>query len=278
MFRKRQKINKVEDRTSVKPSLAVTSIWAPVEENTTPLKVQNLSTSEYSALSPKPEPVISLKAEEIAPVDVVSGAEHEHEPPPPHPSSHQSPSSPHSPRGLPTPPLRHDEEDVCAHAQIVPEEKPQELPPPPISPTLEHHQEQMPEPAPQNVLQTNANVLQTHTIDIQQQASDEQRALPMLSFYHKNNGRLLAVEIDADEITVGRKEYNDYIISDNQKVSSEHLKIFKQTGKYFVQDLNSTNGSRLNGVKLKPDEVVELHADDIITFVGEQILAKEGDG
>lgn len=52
------------------------------------------------------------------------------------------------------------------------------------------------------------------------------------------------------ELTLGRKEDNILIINDPY-VSAHHIKIYVKNTDYFVEDLGSTNGTLLNGVKLE---------------------------
>ena len=49
--------------------------------------------------------------------------------------------------------------------------------------------------------------------------------------------------------TVGRAETNDIIVDDTY-VSTVHARIFSTKGTYFVEDLDSRNGSMLNGTPL----------------------------
>ncbi len=61
-----------------------------------------------------------------------------------------------------------------------------------------------------------------------------------------------------DEITrVGRSSDNDIIISEAAMVSSRHLEIRKEGDSYRVVDLNSTNGTYLNGQRIT-EAVLEL--------------------
>jgi len=62
--------------------------------------------------------------------------------------------------------------------------------------------------------------------------------------------------------TIGRKSTND-IHLDNLAISGEHAVILKQGDDYIVEDLNSTNGTRVNNTvtkkqQLKNDDVIEL--------------------
>ena len=62
--------------------------------------------------------------------------------------------------------------------------------------------------------------------------------------------------------TIGRKSSND-IHLDNLAISGEHAVVIKQGDDFFVEDLNSTNGTRINNAlakkqKLNNEDVIEL--------------------
>jgi pSer/pThr/pTyr-binding forkhead associated (FHA) protein len=65
-----------------------------------------------------------------------------------------------------------------------------------------------------------------------------------------NNTVLRELKIDQDEIIIGRDASNDIQI-DNMAVSREHAKIVTGPDYYFIEDLNSTNGTFVNGKKIK---------------------------
>ncbi|MBI4062786.1 MAG: FHA domain-containing protein [Elusimicrobia bacterium] len=70
------------------------------------------------------------------------------------------------------------------------------------------------------------------------------------------------IPIAKNTLTVGRKDDNDIVI-DNPAVSGHHCKIFLQGDGYFVEDLNSTNGTFVNEKKiiragLKTNDVVGI--------------------
>ena len=52
-----------------------------------------------------------------------------------------------------------------------------------------------------------------------------------------------------DILTIGRKEGNDLVI-DNQAVSGSHARIVKEEQDFSVEDLNSLNGTFINGKKV----------------------------
>jgi hypothetical protein len=52
------------------------------------------------------------------------------------------------------------------------------------------------------------------------------------------------------ELTLGRKEDNILILNDPY-VSAHHVKIYVKNTDYLIEDLGSTNGTLLNGMKLE---------------------------
>ena len=57
------------------------------------------------------------------------------------------------------------------------------------------------------------------------------------------------VKLDKTSFTVGRKPDND-IALDNAAVSGHHCKFYESGGTWFVEDLNSTNGTFVNNRKV----------------------------
>lgn len=64
-------------------------------------------------------------------------------------------------------------------------------------------------------------------------------------------------------LAIGRKEDNDIVI-DNPAVSSHHARILKQGNSYFVEDLNSTNGTFIGGKKILKAEIHHGTQVDIV--------------
>ncbi|MEO6292234.1 MAG: FHA domain-containing protein [Burkholderiaceae bacterium] len=63
-----------------------------------------------------------------------------------------------------------------------------------------------------------------------------------------------------ERMTLGRRPYNDIVV-DNLAVSGEHAALQAIGNEYYVEDLNSTNGTFINGKKIKRQI---LHAGDSI--------------
>ncbi len=58
------------------------------------------------------------------------------------------------------------------------------------------------------------------------------------------------VQITKDKTTLGRRPYNDIVI-DNLAVSGEHAVLQMVGADVFIEDLNSTNGTYINGKAIK---------------------------
>jgi pSer/pThr/pTyr-binding forkhead associated (FHA) protein len=71
-----------------------------------------------------------------------------------------------------------------------------------------------------------------------------------------------AHELSVDRTTIGRVEDNTFQIAD-PSVSSHHCEVHLRGSEVFIRDLNSTNGSFINGNKteegvLKPGQILRL--------------------
>jgi pSer/pThr/pTyr-binding forkhead associated (FHA) protein len=68
------------------------------------------------------------------------------------------------------------------------------------------------------------------------------------------------VQLAKDRTTLGRRPYND-IVFDNLAVSGEHAVLHISGEDAFLEDLNSTNGTYING---KPIKKLPLHNGDTV--------------
>ena len=73
---------------------------------------------------------------------------------------------------------------------------------------------------------------------------------------------LKTLETDKEMITIGRNNNSDIQI-DNLGVSKKHAAITRQNGSYFIEDLNSTNGTLLNN---EPITKAALSSKDVVTI------------
>jgi hypothetical protein len=68
------------------------------------------------------------------------------------------------------------------------------------------------------------------------------------------------VQVTKDKTTLGRRPYNDIVI-DNLAVSGEHAVLQMVGADVFIEDLNSTNGTYINGKAIKKQLLV--HNDTV---------------
>jgi hypothetical protein len=92
------------------------------------------------------------------------------------------------------------------------------------------------------------------------------------AYLQTRTGVLLA--LDANNVVVGRQDPKipsavDLDLSrydPNHAISRRHAAISRDGRKYSLQDLNSTNGTRLNGERVLPGRKVSLNSGDVIEF------------
>ncbi len=80
------------------------------------------------------------------------------------------------------------------------------------------------------------------------------------------------VQITKDKTTLGRRPYNDIVI-DNLAVSGEHAVILMSGSEVVLEDLNSTNGTYVNGKAIKKQALLNGDSIDVgkykIKFIGD---------
>lgn len=67
--------------------------------------------------------------------------------------------------------------------------------------------------------------------------------------------------LQSEEITLGRSTDNDIIVQEID-ISRKHIRLTWQNGRYYIEDLNSRNGTFVNGERLRGR--LELHHSDAI--------------
>lgn len=65
-----------------------------------------------------------------------------------------------------------------------------------------------------------------------------------------DDNMIKVVPLNKDRMTLGRRPYNDIVV-DNLAVSGEHAALQVIGNEYFIEDLNSTNGTFINEQKIK---------------------------
>ena len=83
------------------------------------------------------------------------------------------------------------------------------------------------------------------------------------------------VQLTKDKTTLGRRPYNDIVI-DNLAVSGEHAVLQMTGSEVYLEDLNSTNGTYLNGKAIKKQLLQNGDSIEIgkykIKFVGDGVV------
>jgi pSer/pThr/pTyr-binding forkhead associated (FHA) protein len=87
--------------------------------------------------------------------------------------------------------------------------------------------------------------------------------MPKLVISLPDAGEVIHELVEA-QLTIGRVEENTLQI-DDASVSSHHAKMILRAGDYFLEDLGSTNGTRLNGAPVTGEEK-KLKAGDRVQF------------
>ncbi len=84
----------------------------------------------------------------------------------------------------------------------------------------------------------------------------------------RDYGKNLIFTIDRDPFILGKKKDKADGVIDDRGVSRLHASIREKNGRYFLSDLNSTNGTFVNGRRLEPNETVGLEDGDVLSFAG----------
>lgn len=79
------------------------------------------------------------------------------------------------------------------------------------------------------------------------------------------------ISVDKPRFRIGKeKQYCDYFVSDNTHVSRSHADIFVREQRYFVIDLNSTNGTYVDDRAIPVKQEVEIFSGTRLRFANEE--------
>jgi pSer/pThr/pTyr-binding forkhead associated (FHA) protein len=84
------------------------------------------------------------------------------------------------------------------------------------------------------------------------------------------------VQITKDKTTLGRRPYNDIVI-DNLAVSGEHAVLQMVGHDVFIEDLNSTNGTYINGKAIKKQLLTQGDTVEIGKYKIKYLVEESGD-
>ena len=87
----------------------------------------------------------------------------------------------------------------------------------------------------------------------------------------------ISITLQYEKYTLGRGEANSITILD-AGMSKSHARVIKAEGKFYIEDLGSTNGTYINGMKLPPNQKYELRhnsqialGNSIVVFAAEEL-------
>jgi hypothetical protein len=99
------------------------------------------------------------------------------------------------------------------------------------------------------------------TVLLEENCYHEQRILT-----GRVRGRKKQIDLSSFPFVIGKnKEQADYVLEDSS-ISRIHARFTLRDDIVYLTDLNSTNGTCKNGIRLEPNELVMLEAEDEITF------------
>ena len=78
-----------------------------------------------------------------------------------------------------------------------------------------------------------------------------------------NTASQIVFEIDKDSFSIGKRETNDGVIINNL-ISRAHCTIYRTNGSFEIEDVGSSNGTYVNGVKLQANVKTSINVGDVI--------------
>jgi pSer/pThr/pTyr-binding forkhead associated (FHA) protein len=69
--------------------------------------------------------------------------------------------------------------------------------------------------------------------------------------------------VAGDSLRIGRHTDNDLVLADH-RVSRWHARLLRQDGQFLFEDLGSSNGTRVNGRRLRPHRPRRLKHLDVV--------------
>ncbi|MGN0292255.1 MAG: FHA domain-containing protein, partial [Lachnospiraceae bacterium] len=104
---------------------------------------------------------------------------------------------------------------------------------------------------------------------VQESDVDSYVEMKMLQLRKLRNGQVF--KISKDGCIIGKSpDMADFVIEGNQAVSRKHAKISKKNNSYYLSDLDSLNGTYLNGRKVRSKEEAVLRIGDIVRIADEE--------
>lgn len=118
------------------------------------------------------------------------------------------------------------------------------------------------------------------TVFLQQsEKTDARQQLPpagtgnRLQMVYKKTGKV--VTVNSGQFIIGKsREMTDFCIADNQAVSRKHASFYQNNGEWFIGDMDSLNGTFVNGIRVVPGQPVKVRAGDEIVLADEKFIVQ----
>lgn len=91
-----------------------------------------------------------------------------------------------------------------------------------------------------------------------------------------NTPEYCEIAVLGESFVIGKNaEKADYVVTFNRAVSREHCRLARRAGQWYVEDLNSSNGTFLNKTRLKPGQPVMIKAGDRLRLANSDFTVKQ---
>ncbi|MFA5859255.1 MAG: FHA domain-containing protein [Elusimicrobiota bacterium] len=93
-------------------------------------------------------------------------------------------------------------------------------------------------------------------------------SMPMYLRVISGSNKGKKVWVEEDRLTIGRDIGNDFVIENDNMVSGKHAELIKENGAWTITDLNSTNGTTVNGKVIQKEPL----KDGVLISIGSTIM------
>lgn len=110
------------------------------------------------------------------------------------------------------------------------------------------------------------NIISLTSDDIDEEDDDSvEQKITSLKLISMNAPEKIVLNVDTTPYTIGRSaKHANGVIKDNKMIGRAHCKVTKTKEDYFLEDLDSANGTSINRVRLLPGSQKKIKKGDII--------------
>lgn len=89
------------------------------------------------------------------------------------------------------------------------------------------------------------------------------------------NGTLEKIELNRDRVVIGRSREGTDVRIENKTISKLHAEVLRIEDAFYIKDMNSSNGTFINGKRLQGGKNYKLNNNDVIRFADFQCTYRE---